>query len=286
MRHGGAQAVNASFPASFAIELNGRRWNAGSRRYDLSIPLEFGGAQPNFFDVPRAAGTPLVAGEFVGSVDRGGSCNCASYSLTPHCNGTHTECVGHITSQPLNVRELLVDSLLFALLVTVQPKSTHETNETSTPPPQPNDLLITSQALEFAASACPSHSHEALIIRSLPNDASKRTRRYGSADGTPYFSVEAMQWIVAHGVRHLVVDLPSVDRGNDDGRLTAHRIFWNVPSGAKSVSSDSRMHATITELAYIDNSVADGEYLLNLQIAPFASDAAPSRPILLSLELL
>jgi hypothetical protein len=93
-----------------------------------------------------------------------------------------------------------------------------------------------------------------------------------------------MRWIVARGVRHLIVDLPSVDRGNDGGQLTAHRIFWNVPSGASGATSDARMHATITELAYIDNAIEDGEYLLNLQVAPFMSDAAPSRPVLLSLE--
>jgi arylformamidase len=45
----------------------------------------------------------------------------------------------------------------------------------------------------------------------------------------------------------------------------------------------TRPNATVTELAFIDDSIADGQYLLNLQVAPFVADAAPSRPILLPL---
>jgi len=37
---------------------------------------------------------------------------------------------------------------------------------------------------------------------------------------------------------------------------------------------------TITELIYVPNSVTDGEYLLELQVAAFENDASPSRPVL------
>jgi hypothetical protein len=40
------------------------------------------------------------------------------------------------------------------------------------------------------------------------------------------------------------------------------------------------VNKTITEMIYVRDEVADGLYLLNLQIAPFVSDAAPSRPLL------
>ena len=36
----------------------------------------------------------------------------------------------------------------------------------------------------------------------------------------------------------------------------------------------------ITEFIYVPNAVKDGEYLLNLMIAPFDNDATPSKPIL------
>ena len=41
------------------------------------------------------------------------------------------------------------------------------------------------------------------------------------------------------------------------------------------------MDATITEFIYVTNEIFDGDYLLNLQFAPFENDAAPSRPVLI-----
>jgi kynurenine formamidase len=275
--------VSSQSQAAFVIELAGRTWRAGDKRHDLSIPLVFDGEQPNFFGVAPAAGLPIHAGSFIGAVTQGGSCNCSTYSLTPHCNGTHTECVGHLTAEPLSVRDLLVDSFAFALLISASPRLRSQTRESTEPQPREGDSLITREALETASEQF-GRWHDALIVRSLPNDTTKLMRQYGSGEGIPYFSAEAMRWIVARGVRHLIVDLPSVDRGNDDGRLTAHRIFWNVPTGTTRMTDTTRAHCTITELAFIDDSIRDGEYLLNLQIAPFMADAAPSRPILLSLE--
>jgi hypothetical protein len=40
------------------------------------------------------------------------------------------------------------------------------------------------------------------------------------------------------------------------------------------------MAATITDFIYVPNTIEDGEYLLNLMIAPFENDATPSKPIL------
>jgi hypothetical protein len=74
--------------------------------------------------------------------------------------------------------------------------------------------------------------------------------------------------------------MPSIDRIYDEGKLSNHRIFWNVEPGSFELKEDSRLNNTITELIYVPNEVEDGEYLLNLQIAPFASDAAPSRPVI------
>ncbi|HZH69246.1 MAG TPA: cyclase family protein, partial [Flavobacteriaceae bacterium] len=59
----------------------------------------------------------------------------------------------------------------------------------------------------------------------------------------------------------------------DDGELLAHRAFWNYPKAP-------RKDATITEFIFVKNSVKDGTYFLNLQIAPFRNDASPSKPIL------
>jgi hypothetical protein len=118
-----------------------------------------------------------------------------------------------------------------------------------------------------------------LIVRTLPNDESKKSRKYVK-NPPPYFSIEAMKVIKDLNVKHLLVDIPSVDRAFDEGRLTAHHIFWDVKQGSHVVDKENHSLNTITEMIYVPDSVLDGNYLLNLQIAPFVSDASPSRPVI------
>ena len=93
------------------------------------------------------------------------------------------------------------------------------------------------------------------------------------------FLPEGIGWIVSRGVTSLVVDLPSLDRG-DDPSLAAHRAYWGLPAGGRRAAEASRANALVTELAYVPERMLDGLYLLELQVAPFASDAAPSRPVI------
>jgi len=266
-----------------SFELRGRRWLVGTQHYDLSIPLAFDRPQPNFFGVTPAREQHVVASTFTGDVRLGGSCNCSTYTLTPHCNGTHTECIGHLTAERLSVRDLCTDALSAALLISIRPTRASSTDESTQPQPQPGDLVLTRAAIDAAVSAAAFEDYRALVIRTLPNDASKLTRDY-QREAAPYFTSQAMSWIVQRGIEHLVVDLPSVDRAEDEGYLSAHRIFWNLARSAVAPGAEARRGATITELAYIDEQIPDGPYLLNLQIAPFAADAAPSRPILMPLR--
>jgi kynurenine formamidase len=96
--------------------------------------------------------------------------------------------------------------------------------------------------------------------------------RYSNTN-PPYLLEEAAIYLREKGIKHLLVDLPSVDKEKDGGELVAHNAFWNT-------SGEIRMDATITEFIYVSNKVNDGEYLLNLMIAPFENDATPSKPIL------
>jgi hypothetical protein len=111
--------------------------------FDLSIPLEFGGAQPNHFGVAAAHAEALVAGGFTGDTQLGGSCNCATLTLTPHCNGTHTETVWHLTDDPVPANSAVLEIDLDAVLVTVTPTPGRDCDETTDPPVQPDDLLVT-----------------------------------------------------------------------------------------------------------------------------------------------
>ncbi|MET0656781.1 MAG: cyclase family protein [Steroidobacteraceae bacterium] len=265
---------------NITLEVGGRAWQADlTRPLDISIPLDFSRSQPSFFGAPRAHAEPLRAGTFTGEVRTGGSCNCSTYSVTPHCNGTHTESVGHITVELHSVQALVEATLLPAQLVTVPIASGRDAGAENDIVTQPDDRLITAHALSMAASGSISTGARALIIRTLPNPRSKRTQQY-DREPAAYFTSAAMNWIVAQGVQHLIVDVPSLDRANDDGRMLCHRIYWGMPARAASEHPIARPRATVTEMAYVPDEVLDGCYLLNLQIAPFVADAAPSRPLL------
>ncbi len=256
-----------------------------SAAIDISIPLVFGGEQPNFFGAPRAAGKALELDGFVGDTRQGASCNVGEYHLVPHCNGTHTECLGHIVHDEMFVPETMRQAFIPATLVSISPRSAVRSQETTLPNPQPNDRLITAFGLQLALEKFPDPLfHKALIIRTEPNLEQKAQREYLSDDPPPFFSMAAMELLVASGVEHLLVDLPSLDRMNDGGRLTAHHIFWQLTPGARDAASAGRPHCTITEMIYVPDLVPDGYYFLNLQMPAFMADAAPSRPLLYPLE--
>ncbi len=253
---------------------------------DISIPLNFNGQQPNAYGVEAAWSKPCEAGDLVGDTRRGGSVNFEQYTFIPHCNGTHTECVGHITHERISVRDCLKDIFIPAVLVSVEPVLAGAGDESYVVEFGSHDRLITRASVEARLEALTyvrATDTTALIIRTLPNHDGKLTRQYGDVV-PPFFSTEAMEYIVEIGFKHLLVDMPSVDRLFDGGKLPNHRIFWNVEPGSFEIHADTRINSTITELIYVPNEVADGEYLLNLQIAPFQSDASPSRPVLFRLN--
>ena len=253
--------------------------------YDISIPLHFDGPQPGAFGVEPATGDAYRSGAFVGSVSEGGSCNFEKVSMVPHCNGTHTECLGHITEVKFAIREQLRDALLPATLVSLQPSSGKGEKESYRPEIKTDDLVITRWALEKALKNLEVGFLKALVIRTLPNGAEKLSRDYLKSSA-PYFTVEAMTYILELGVEHLLVDLPSIDRANDQGMLTNHHLFWEIEEGSHQADENTASSRTITELVYIGEEVKDGNYILNLQVAPFQSDAAPSRPVLFEVKML
>jgi kynurenine formamidase len=259
-----------------SINIDGRTFELdGSGPLDISIPLIFNGDQPNAYGVEPARSEPCEAGDLVGDTRRGGSCNFEQYTFIPHCNGTHTECVGHITKKRISVQSCLRDVFMTATVITVEPVYASDTDETYSIAIDAGDRLLKRKKLETTKL----RANRALIVRTLPNDDRKKTRRYLDPM-PPYFTTEAMALIAELGYTHLLVDLPSIDRLFDEGNLSNHRIFWSVEPKSFETNADTRLESTITELIYVPNDIADGEYLLNLQIAPFAADATPSRPLL------
>ncbi len=194
---------------------------------------------------------------FIGSIAQGSGCNLETITFTPHGNGTHSECLGHISKEVFHVNDCIKDKHYVALVLSFSAKQTTSGQQ-----------IVDFSNLNFEDL----EAVDALVIRTLPNANSKRSKDY-SGENTPFISLEDMQAIVTAGIKHLILDLPSVDPEWDDGALAAHHIFWQYPE-------NPRKDASITEFAYVDDSASDGLYLLKLNIAPFQSDAAPSRPTL------
>lgn len=262
------------------FKVRGHEYHVHVNNYhDLSIPLKFNGEQPNMYNVEEAVSQAYQKDDFIGDTRRGGACNFERISMIPHCNGTHTECIGHLTHKRFSIQEQLLDSFIPATLISVEPVKAIDHADSYEPVKNPEDVFITRQQLENALGLYQEGFQKALLIRTLPNDQSKKERRY-SSENPAFFSVEAIAYLSEIGVDHLLVDLPSVDRTFDEGKLSAHHIFWNMEHGSHETGTVSKVHRTITEMIFVPDEIKDGNYLLNLQIAPFVSDASPSRPLI------
>ncbi|MGH8589311.1 MAG: cyclase family protein, partial [Gammaproteobacteria bacterium] len=195
-------------------------------------------------------------------------------------NGTHIETVGHIVNDPVPLAEVLGASLFPARLVTIAPNVARDSAEGYGPALDTGDRLVTRSALETALRAVPGEESQALIVRTLPNDASKARRVYDDTDPPPFFSTEAIGYLIDVGVEHLLVDLPSIDRMRDQGTLSNHRLFWNVPPSARTLCGKTGSRKTVTEMIFVPDGIPDGLYLLDIAVPAFLSDAAPCRPVI------
>lgn len=229
---------------------------------DISIPLKAGSQNVNAWYSQPVRIEPVVMGDWIGDVSRGGSVNFRNVFLNPHGNGTHTECVGHISKEDYSLNENLKIFFFFAELVTIAPEK------------QGSDQIITKKQLE---TYCNHKNADAIIIRTLPNKIEKLTHHYSDTN-PPYLHHEAAEWMVSRGIKHLLLDLPSVDREKDEGKLLAHHAFWMY-------SKATRLDCTITELIYVPDHITDGLYLLNIQITSLENDASPSKPVLYKLKI-
>lgn len=229
-----------------------------SEPLDISIPLRSGEENVSAWYVDPIKIEPVRTAQFCGSVKEGGSVNFRDISFNPHGNGTHTECVGHIAPTVYSINQLLKQFFFLAEVISIEAEKQGN-----------GDFIITAQQI---AAARKYQDAEAIIIRTMPNKESKKNKQYSNTN-PPYIEKEAITALIKSGINHLLIDLPSVDREVDGGELAAHHSFWEFPE-------NTQLHRTITELIYVPDSIQDGKYLLNLQIAPFENDASPSKPIL------
>lgn len=228
-----------------------------SQPIDISIPLQPTAENPLAWYQDQPVVKPVVMGDWVGKVSEGGSVNFNNVFFNPHAHGTHTESYGHISNEFYSVNDALKTFFFMAKLVTVTPETVGE------------DQIISKESLQEVLSE---HTFEAIVIRTLPNEIDKKSKHWSNTNW-PYLHEEAARYLKEIGIKHLLIDLPSVDREHDEGKLLAHKAFWNYPE-------NPRHDCTITEMVYIPNHIEDGNYLLNLQMASFENDASPSKPVL------
>lgn len=234
-----------------------------SQPIDISIPLNNNESNPIAWYLDKPVIEPVKVGDWTGKVSEGASTNFNNIFFNPHGHGTHTECLGHITKDFYSINQALKQFFFMVELISIQPEAHGE------------DFVITKLQVEKALDA---KKPEALVIRTLPNDPHKKSKNYSNTN-PPYIEEAAALFLRECGIKHLLIDLPSVDREQDEGRLVSHKAFWNV-TDTISLNADARLDATITEMIFVPDMVADGSYLLNLQIASFENDASPSKPVL------
>ncbi|WP_218597663.1 cyclase family protein [Polaribacter sp. NJDZ03] len=240
------------------VEYNSRKIEINiSKPIDISIAIDVKKNNINAWGIDDPKIEPEKYDDYEVSVANGAVVNFNNIHFNPHSHITHTECVGHITKEVHSVNQHLKYFIFLAEVVTIAPLFHN------------GDFLIGVKQLKHALG---NKKRDAVVIRTLPNLEEKKSMKYFNTNPT-YLSEKAAIYLREKGIKHLLIDLPSVDKEKDGGRLLSHNAFWNT--GGKL-----RMDATITEFIYVPNDVEDGEYLLNLMIAPFENDATPSKPIL------
>ncbi|WP_299009537.1 cyclase family protein [uncultured Tenacibaculum sp.] len=241
------------------IEYNSRKYKIDlSKPLDISIAIDTSKENVNawYLDDPKIF--PVSDGNWIGSVQEGADVNFNNIQFNPHSHITHTECVGHITKKVYSVNKNLEKFFFLAEVITIAPEQIEN-----------KDFVISKKQLQYALG---NKKREAIVIRTIPNLSGKKSMRYSNTN-PPYLLEEAAEYLKEKGIEHLLIDLPSVDKEKDEGKLLAHNAFWNT-------KGEIRKHATVTEFIYVPNKVKDGTYFLNLMVAPFENDATPSKPIL------
>ncbi|GGD21461.1 cyclase family protein [Hyunsoonleella pacifica] len=240
------------------IQYNSRKIKIDlSKPLDISMPLRASKDNVNAWYVDAPKIEPAKDRDWIATVKDGACINFNNIQFNPHAHGTHTECVGHITEEIHSINKNLKTFFFLAEVVTVAPEKLGE------------DFVISKKQIQFALG---NKKRDAIVIRTIPNTSEKLIRQYSNTNPT-YLLEEAAIHLKQKGIKHLLIDLPSVDKEKDECQLLAHNAFWNT-------KGKLRLDATITEFIYVPNHVEDGLYVLNLQIAPFENDATPSKPIL------
>lgn len=297
------------------VEIGGRKWTVQCDKpdFDLCVPVRPYADQntvPDSFFLPKSDCEPTKVGYWVGSVDQGASVNVPTVHLCVHGSGTHTECIGHITAGDINLGDLdAVPPFLPATVLSVRTERLGDSGETyDIPKASKDDVVVTKRAVQEALARTLGASLdsgfefedvrdstfvEAVVLRVAGFEAEQIKPGHSySGKGFPFLTTDAIDFLCKDlGMKHLLINLPSVDREDDDGALLNHRAVFRFPAGTEAPDIESLRAGngklplfTVTEHCAIPQSAAEGRVLLSLQVSPIQLDAAPSRPLLFYLN--
>ena len=195
------------------IELHhhGHLWSVQTEPVDLSVPVNPQSGLPRAWYQGPAKATPVQSDGWIGSVADGGSVNFRNVQFNPHAHGTHTETREHIhdTFEPVDalVRSGAVPFLMPAILIEAQPQ------------PQGEDWVVPLSSLQAVESQIQAHRPLAVVLRCTNGDI----QQDWSHTNPPYLQRGFAELLVDHDIKHLLLDLPSVDREVTLGNLRLRR---------------------------------------------------------------
>ena len=241
---------------------------------DISIPVEFNkDKNPKFYDTsnPRKDYYKFSGIEY--NVDWGAGCSVPLVTMNIHCSGTHTETANHVIKNAPVISDITNLNFIPSQLISVTPES--NSNEKYHANINENDKMITKSQLVKSLDSMDEFL-DSVIVRTIPNDEEKKSRNYNS-NYHPFLSNDALHFLKNKGIKHFVIDTPSIDKFDDDGKLENHKMFFSNEDG--SINKN-----TITELVFIPDHCLDGKYLLFIGAPNFKLDAAPSKPIIYKIK--
>lgn len=236
----------------------------------ISIPIHFNNDNnPKFYDERNPKKEFYTDNDVEYKVKNNSGCNVPFIKLNIHCSGTHTETAAHVFNDAYAIGSFSDLNFIPALLISLNPTSATDDGYHSQI--SADDKIISKNILEECIGS-ETEFMDCIIIRTLPNNKDKKNRNYNHFS-YPFLSNDAVKFLKNKGVKHIIIDTPSIDRSDDGGQLKNHKIFFL--NDDKSINKN-----TITELAYIPNKCTDGKYFVYIGFPNFQLDAAPSNPII------
>jgi kynurenine formamidase len=246
----------------------------------VSRPVVFqpGTKASNAFSLPVINSKTLEVGDqFIGDVNRGGSCNVDILSYVPH-GITHIETAAHILSpesQPCFVDEIppgYLSGIVYLLDLTQPGPGLMPGEEPGQQVPwkavaeklRQNKLPISMLAIKTKASLLPAdYDFSGKDFLSISREAAKGIHDY------------------KYPITCLLLDLPSIDPETDEGKLLAHRGYFGLSlTGHKGEDGEKR---ALVELAWFSE-VEAGYYYADITPPRFRTNAVATGIVFRPLE--